>query len=87
MSGGFFNYNQHNIDIIINDLEYYLKSNEYKNEKESLKPETLDKIKEGKKILKQAYIYAQRIDWFLSGDDSEETFHKRLKEDLENLDE
>jgi hypothetical protein len=29
-----------------------------------------------------AKIYAQRVDWFLSGDDGEETFHERLKEDL-----
>jgi len=25
----------------------------------------------------------QRIDWFLSGDDNEETFHKRLKQQLD----
>jgi len=33
-------------------------------------------------ILKRAEIYAQRIDWFLSGDDGEESFLKRLKEEL-----
>ena len=36
-------------------------------------------------ILKQAEIYAQRIDWLLSGDDGEESFHERLKEELEEL--
>ena len=49
-------------------------------------PETIERFKEGYRKLKEAYIYAQRIDWFLSGDDSEETFHKRLKEDLKILD-
>ena len=48
-------------------------------------PETIEKFKEGYKKLKEAYIYAQRIDWLLSGDDGEETFHKRLKEDLDEL--
>lgn len=34
---------------------------------------------------KKAYIYAQRIDWLLSGDDGEKSFHKRLKEELQQL--
>lgn len=48
-------------------------------------PETIEKFKEGYKKLREAYIYAQRIDWLLSGDDSEESFHKRLKEDFNDL--
>ena len=49
------------------------------------KPETVEKFKEGYRKLQEAYIYAQRIDWLLSGDDGEETFHKRLKKDLDEL--
>lgn len=45
--------------------------------------ETITKFKEGIRKLKEAYVFAQRIDWLLSGDDGEETFHERLKEDLE----
>jgi len=37
---------------------------------------------EGIELLKKAQIYAQRIDWLLSGDDGEDTFHKRLSQDL-----
>lgn len=33
--------------------------------------------------LKMAQIYTQRIDWMVSGDDSEDSFRKRLKEDIE----
>ena len=33
--------------------------------------------------LKMAQIYTQRIDWMVSGDDSEDSFRERLKEDLE----
>lgn len=48
-------------------------------------PATLVEFQKALVIFKQAAIYAQRIDWFLSGDDGEESFHKRLKEDLEEL--
>ena len=47
--------------------------------------ETKKEFKTAYKLLKKAYVYAQRIDWLLSGDDGEETFHERLKEDLNKL--
>lgn len=47
--------------------------------------ETLVEFRKAVEILKQAEVYAQRIDWLLSGDDGEETFHERLKEDLNKL--
>jgi len=47
--------------------------------------ETQEEFKRAVEHLKIAYIYAQRIDWFLSGDDGEESFHKRLKEELNKL--
>ncbi|MFV8342272.1 hypothetical protein [Flavobacterium sp. XS2P39] len=36
-------------------------------------------------LLKKAEVYAQRIDWYISGDDGEESFLRRLKEDLEAI--
>ena len=54
------------------------------NESEFSK-ETLVELKKAVHILKQAEIYAQRIDWLLSGDDGEESFHELLKEELEEL--
>jgi hypothetical protein len=47
--------------------------------------EVIEKMKEGIEILKRAQIYAHRIDWLLSGDDGEESFLKRLEEDLKEL--
>lgn len=47
--------------------------------------ETIKEFKKGIKILKMAEIYAQRIDWLLSGDDGEDSFHSSLKHDLEEL--
>jgi hypothetical protein len=42
-------------------------------------------FKEGVELLKKAEIYAQRIDWYLSGDDGEDSLVSRLKDELENL--
>lgn len=47
--------------------------------------EVIEKMKEGIEVLKRAQIYAQRIDWLLSGDDGEESFLRRLEEDLNEL--
>ncbi len=47
--------------------------------------ETINKFKKAVRKLREAEIYAQRIDWLLSGDDGEESFHERLKEDLREL--
>jgi hypothetical protein len=47
--------------------------------------EVIEKMREGIEILKRAQIYAHRIDWLLSGDDGEESFLKRLEEDLNEL--
>lgn len=47
--------------------------------------ETIAEFRKGLDYLRRAYVYAQRIDWLLSGDDGEESFHERLKEELEEL--
>jgi len=48
--------------------------------------ENVQKIfREGIEALKIAEIYAQRIDWFISGEDGDESLISRLKEDLDNL--
>ena len=47
--------------------------------------EVIEKFKEGYNLLRKAYVYAQRIDWLLSGDDGEETFLIRLENDLKEL--
>lgn len=85
MSGGHFDYKQHHITDIINDIETLINNNNIENEygyKEDFSNKTLNEFKIAIKILKKAHIYTQRIDWLVSGDDGEETFHNRLKEDL-----
>ena len=39
-------------------------------------------MKEAYRQIRIAEIYATRVDWMMSGDDSEESFRERVKEDL-----
>jgi hypothetical protein len=47
--------------------------------------QVIEEFKKGAAAIKLAQIYMQRIDWLLSGDDGEESFISRLKEDKEKL--
>jgi len=92
MSGGHFDYKQHHIDDIICEMENIIKNNnkeidslEYFGEYDqnhNLSPEVIVEINKGIVFLKLAHIYTHRIDYLLSGDDSEESFFKRIEEDL-----
>lgn len=42
----------------------------------------IDEFKNGLRYLRLASIYAQRIDWLVSGDDGEKTFIERLNKEL-----
>jgi hypothetical protein len=48
--------------------------------------EIIQEFKKGIEIIKKAQIYIHRIDWLLSGDDGEDSFIKKLKEDLNKID-
>lgn len=47
-----------------------------------LSDETIKAMKEAYRKIRIAEIYATRVDWMMSGDDSEESFRKRIMEDL-----
>lgn len=47
-----------------------------------LSDETINVMKEAYRQIRIAEIYATRVDWMMSGDDSEESFRERIKEDL-----
>jgi hypothetical protein len=80
MSGGYFDYKQYYITDIAESIELFLK-----NENDFSKA-TIDEFKTAIKLLNKAAVYAQRIDWLISSDDGEESFHERLKEELEEID-
>ena len=80
MSGGRFNYEQDGIQVVIEELEQ-LPLDEL---------EGLDAIAQSNYFaliaeLKKCHVHMQRLDWLLSGDDGQKTYHKRLAEDLAKL--
>jgi hypothetical protein len=85
MSGGHFSYKQYEISYITDEIERVL-SNESENGEYELTPEVIEEFKKAIKILKMAYVYTKRIDWLLSGDDSEKTFFQRLEKELKEID-
>ena len=97
MSGGHFDYEQYKLEQIADSIERVIEGNkkEVTNEDKwiywdnriyyyNYPDEVIEKFKEGVELLRKAQIYAHRIDWLVSGDDGEQTFLERLKEDLDN---
>ena len=89
MSGGAFNYSQHKILDMIDRLNELVLSNESEVKDAWGDPvgrfyskETIEEFNTAIRVLNDAYTYSHRIDWLISGDDSEESFHRLLKEDL-----
>jgi len=64
--------------------EWYKKYPEDLNH-HKLRDEILEEFKNAYEMLRKAEIYAQRVDWYLAGDDGEDSFLERLKSDLELL--
>ena len=92
MSGGHFNYKQDSLLDMVDDVRFAILINEGKermsggnNIGNRFSPETINEFEKAVKALKLAYVYAQRIDWLLSGDDGEDSFHKRLQTQLKEL--
>jgi hypothetical protein len=79
MSGGYFDHDQYRIGQIADKIEDEIRDHEHPNTDE-YNPD--DTYKRAVNILRLGQVCAHRIDWLLSGDDGEETFHKRLLEDL-----
>ena len=84
---------QHKLDMQGGELPEYIQgySEEWYNEhpEDRFYPTYSQQVQEvmrtAVKKLREAAIYAQRIDWFLSGDDGEESLIERLSEDLGKL--
>lgn len=91
MSGGYFDYNQDKIGYIADEIQNLID----KNHSEELdhfgyrighgySDDVIQEFENAVKFLRIAKIYAQRVDWLVSCDDSEECFLKRLREELGN---
>ena len=92
MSGGHFQYKQYELGHMADEIEQLILDNDSEEVNEygdtkgyGYSPETIAKFKIALKTLLQAQIYVQRIDWLVSGDDGEDSFHSRLEADFDAL--
>lgn len=91
MSGGTFDYQQFRLQDIAERIQEEIDHNHIRPEwcsaddwnGQKWTDKTIAEFRKAIKLLYKAQVYAHRIDWLLAGDDGEDTFHERLKEDLE----
>lgn len=84
MSGGKFDYKQYSLDYIADEINQIIRTNKEVDHYQ-YSDETIKEFRNGLKLIKEAAVYAQRIDWLVSGDDGEKRFHERLREELERI--
>jgi len=89
MSGGHFDYQQYKLGYIADEIEQLILTNDSEELNQwgdqigrHYNAETIVQFQFALGLVRRAQIYVQRIDWLVSGDDSEESFHKRLHEEL-----
>ena len=92
MSGGHFGYQQYRLHDIASQIKELIASNDDESLNEwgyrrghGYRAETIEKFKIAVDMLEKAAIMAQRVDWLVSGDDGEDSFHRRWAEELEEL--
>jgi len=92
MSGGHFEYQQYRLHDIASQIKELIASNDDESLNEwgyrrghGYSAETIEKFKIAVDTLEKAAIMAQRVDWLVSGDDGEDSFHHRWAEELEEL--
>lgn len=91
MSGGAFDYIQYRIEQAADQVNSEIRRcdpdrlpDEYGYKREYLQ-ETLAKFRECESTLRKAAVMLQRVDWLVSGDDGEDSFHRRWEEELGKL--
>lgn len=92
MSGGHFDYAQYRIEDLARGIEGLIESNDDESLNEwgdrrgrGYSVETIEKFNIAIDTLRRAAIMAQRVDWLVSGDAGEESFHRRWDKELEEL--
>lgn len=88
MSGGEFDYKQYQIGEIADAIEILIENNNVTNDNgyaRNFSEKTLTEFSAAVIALRIAEVYAHRVDWLVSCDDSEEDFHYRLAGALSNV--
>lgn len=96
MSGGHWDYIQHQFSGVSHDVEDLLRVG--RRSQEELEDAIYDKfettsqyydfmvqLQNTKKVVDEAVTYVQRLDWLLSGDDGVGSYFERLKEELKEI--
>lgn len=81
MSGGYFDYKQYAMIEIAEAIGNKIAVGS------SLSDRTIEIMKDAYKQIRIAHIYAQRVDWMVSGDDSQEGMQQSLEADLKDFEE
>jgi len=89
MSGGHFDYAQYRLNDIASAIDELIAGNDDKTQNEygeargyGFGPTTIERFREAAHGLRMAAEMAQRVDWLVSGDDGEGTFHERWAEEV-----
>ena len=89
MSGGHFNYKQYELNMLADEVERLIATNDDSRLNDwgdrigaGYSLETIAKFSECAAALRRCEAMLQRIDWLHSGDDGEETFHERWKKEV-----
>lgn len=93
MSGGYFDYDQYRIDGIAEKIRTLIDTNDAVETDANgwtfggreYCAETIAEFRKAVQALELAAVYAQRVDWLVSCDDSEDCFHSRLADELAKL--
>lgn len=81
---GHFRYQQSVLDEIADSIRKLIEENDTHGQYNET---TIAEFQKAHCTLKLASVLTQRIDWLVSGDDGESTFHERLASDLKELSE
>lgn len=76
MSGGTFEYIQYRMGEVAHDIR-----EKFEDYADTCTPQTIARFKDAVKTLERAEMMVHRIDWFISCDDSEESFNQRWDEE------
>ena len=89
MSGGYFEYQQFRLHDMVQSINELIARNDDKSVDlwgnpcgAQYSPQTLDKFKHATHMAKITEAMLTRVDWLVSGDDDEDSFHRRWDEEL-----
>lgn len=89
MSGGHFEYNQYRIREITDEIKSLVANNDEWGcpKGKHYSEQTIGRFNQAIVLLTLAEEFVQRVDWLVSGDDGEDSFHARLETFLRELSE